>query len=49
MAEDPNLAKIQVIGEVIQKNLAIVQQALGIEAANDDCVDELGFELEHSC
>lgn len=46
MTEDISLAKIQAIGEVIQKNIAIVQQALGIEVATDDRLDELGIELE---
>ncbi|MBD2304853.1 hypothetical protein H6G17_04915 [Chroococcidiopsis sp. FACHB-1243] len=46
MLEDIDLTKIKAIGEVIQKNLAIVQQALGIEVANDDDLSELEIESE---
>ncbi|MDV2996710.1 MAG: hypothetical protein N4J56_006364 [Chroococcidiopsis sp. SAG 2025] len=46
MPEDISLTKIKAIGEVIQKNLAIVQQALGIEETNGDDLSELEIESE---
>lgn len=46
MVEDVNLAKIRTIREVIEKNLAIVRQALGIEAAYDNDLGELEAEPE---
>ncbi|NHC37818.1 hypothetical protein [Scytonema millei] len=46
MPEDIGLTKIKAIGEVIQKNLAIVQQVLGIEEINDSNLSELEIESE---
>lgn len=46
MPEDIELTKIKAIGEVIQKNLAIVQQVLGIEEINDSHLSELEIESE---
>lgn len=46
MTEDTTLTKIEGLREVIQKNLAIVEQALGIEAISDDDWSELEIESE---